>query len=121
MLPCETDVAYEGSNTPEAYEIEMNASQGSAVLWVNTFDVPDNFLVYYEDDFLFDSDCLGTNFTVAGCTGGLGWQACCDGAGWCSISFSYGPGDSTKLTVKVVPNCLGTPETQWQFRVACPH
>lgn len=98
----------------------MGSSQGSAVLWVNTYSVADNVHVYYEGDFLFDSDCLGTNFTVAGCISGSKGVTCCDGAGWCSFSFSYGPGSSTKLTIEVEPNCSGTPDTEWEFRLECP-
>lgn len=122
VLPCGTPVSYEGANTPESYEIEMGASQGSAILWVNTYNVPDNFHVYYEGDFLFDSDCVGTNYTIAGCYHDslFNVQTCCDGAGWCSMSFAYGPGSSRNLTVEVEPNCAGTPDTKWEFRVECP-
>jgi hypothetical protein len=108
-----------GANSPSSFEIEMGQNEGSTRLYMNTYTVPDNIQVYYEGKAIRGTGCFGTA-TLAGCQSTPWGAVCCEGNGWCSIPIAYGPGNSTSLVVEVEPNCSGTPNTQWEFRLACP-
>jgi hypothetical protein len=110
---------HSGANSPSSFEIEMGQNEGSTRLYMNTYTVPDNIQVYYEGKAIRGTGCFGTA-TLAGCQSTPWGIVCCEGNGWCSIPVAYGPGNSTSLVVEVEPNCSGTPDTQWEFRLACP-
>ena len=111
---------YAGSNQFESFTVDMGKTSGHPTLWVNTLDVADEIVVKYQDQQVFTTGCWGTNSRAQKCDGGLGWTACCSGFGLCGIQFSYGPGTSTELTVEVTPNCEGTSDTLWEFKMSCP-
>lgn len=117
---CNSTVDEDGGNAAETHDIEMGQTAGRSTLWVNSKTVPDRFRVTYEGTELIYTTCLGTNSLPSSCDTVRGQQVCCDGAGWCSISFAYGPGRDTHITVEVEPNCAGTDDTEWEFRVECP-
>jgi hypothetical protein len=97
---CNTFVE-QGGDTPESHWIEMG--QNSGIFWISyeTFDQEDEIVVWYENNIVWESGCVGTNGTR-------------------SSTVSFGPGSSTKVEVEVYPNCLGGSGTKWNFTVSCP-
>lgn len=87
-----------GSDTPETHHVEMGQNAGTFQFDYETYFIPDQMIVEYEGTTLFDTGCVG-------------------GSGAKAISYA---GSSTRITVKVIPNCAGTFGTAWQFFVACP-
>ena len=107
---------HQGGNTAETHTINLGKTSGKVVLTIDTFDIPDDVTVIYEDQSIIETGCLKTKDFGPGCNLN---GACCDGAGVCTISFQYS-GSSTQMTVHVMPNCSGTDETGWEFELSCP-
>jgi hypothetical protein len=87
-----------GFDTPESREIELGATSGSFLFSYDAQTIPDRFIVTYEGAVLFDSQCVS-------------------GAADVPIDYS---GRSTRITVRVEPNCAGDMGTSWTFVVGCP-
>jgi choice-of-anchor A domain-containing protein len=113
-----------GANAAESFSIEMGKREGRVTLRWNSFTVPDNIFVSYEGSVIMRSGCYGTHTAPLGCAPdpfNPTTMVCCNGMGNCSITFGYGPGQSTKLDVLVEPNCFQTPDTEWNFTLSCPN
>ena len=102
-----------GGDIPEIHTIELGANSGTTMLWVNTYQVPDQLIVKYQGTEILDTGCYGTAY-LQGCNG----ICCCYGTGLCSCPLAYS-GASSQMTVEVIPNCSGTPNTQWAFSLDC--
>jgi hypothetical protein len=122
---CNVPVPYEGTNTPMTYDIDVGENDGRVDLFFNTYGVPDNITVSYEDEELRSTGCVGTTGTrpnldpKPGCNnpGGI----CCDYEGNCRMTVGYGPGRSRVLTISVDPDCGPPGETAWTFTLGCPY
>ncbi|HEX2877463.1 MAG TPA: hypothetical protein VHP33_39720, partial [Polyangiaceae bacterium] len=119
MADCSNDL-HSGKNSPDSFDIEMKKTQGWATLRVRTYDVPDNIIISYEGTEVVRTGCFGTDKRPVGFVQLGNLTATCHGNGECDLRFRYGPGTSTTLNVDVIPNCEGTTETEWYFKVGCP-
>jgi hypothetical protein len=88
----------EGENIAETRVIEMGRRSGTFEFYYDTYSVPDRIVVEYEGRILFDTGCVGEEGTVY-------------------LSYS---GNSTRISVRVTPNCSGTTYTAWEFTVYFP-
>jgi hypothetical protein len=87
-----------GENIPETRVIELGQRSGTFEFYYDTYSIPDRMVVEYEGSVLFDTGCVGDEGSVF-------------------LSYS---GKSSKVTVRVTPNCSGTTYTAWEFTVFCP-
>lgn len=90
-----------GNDDPVEEAIEMGRTSGTFAFEYDTQYQEDQLIVLYENTELFDSGCVGTIGTKIE-----------------TISYS---GNSSKITVKVIPNCAGGSGTAWSFKVSCPN
>ena len=87
-----------GADTPVTRRYYMGISTGKFNFQYETFSIPDRIRVFYGDEAIFDTGCVGAN-------------------GQISLSFS---GTSKEIRVDVEPNCRGTSGTAWNFKLSCP-
>ena len=97
--PCGTHIE-EGGDAAETHQIELGQSSG--VFWFDydTYDQEDQISIWYEGKMIKDFGCVGTNGTR-------------------STQVLYS-GSSTKVEVRVNPNCFGGTGTKWTFTLYCP-
>jgi len=89
-----------GDNKPKIFEMELDSNKGNILFEYQTFQAKDLMRIVYENKILFDTGCVGTNT-------------------WESKKIVY-DGNSNKLDIHVLPNCLGTePETKWKINSIC--
>ena len=92
--------AMRGSDVGEMRRIDFGQTSGSFLLKYDTGDRSDDrVVVLYEGRTLFDSGCVST--------GGPQMRA---------LNFS---GNSSAVTVQVMPNCRGGWGSSWSIEVAC--
>ena len=103
QIACDTTTKQSG-NKPETFIVELGQKSGTFIFTYNMYTVPDQMLVEYEGEKLFDTGCTGERHG--------------QGKGADSKSITYS-GASTKVTVKVLPACEGS-TTQWTFTANCP-
>jgi hypothetical protein len=91
----------QGGDAPEIHSIDLGKTAGTFQFQYDTVSIMDRILIEYEGQTLFDSGCIGTNGDL-----------------FENIVYS---GNSTNITVRVLPNCAGTSGTYWSFQVGCPN
>ncbi len=99
-----------GSDTSETHTIDLGEYSGTFLFEYQIYDIEESesagyaglaqMIVEYEGSVLFDSGCVNTG----------DWQTQ-------SISYS---GESSEVTVRVIPNCYETYGAFWEFVVNCP-
>lgn len=94
------ETVQQGTDAPETHVIELGQTSGTFQFEFDTRFIEDQLIVTYENNVLFDSGCVGTN-------------------GFQSVDLTYS-GNSSTVTVEVIPNCTGTVNTFWEFIVHCP-
>jgi hypothetical protein len=87
-----------GGESSETIAVNMGKTSGTFDFQWNMYTVPDQMIVYYQGQKLFDT----------GCVSGTG-----------SMSLTYG-GSSQQITVDVNADCTQQGSTSWQFQVGCP-
>jgi formylglycine-generating enzyme required for sulfatase activity len=87
-----------GSDTPDTRQIELGQAAGTFQFEYETYSQQDRIIVRYQNVALFDTGCVGASGTR-------------------SITYS---GNSTQVSVQVIPNCAGGSGTQWNYTVHCP-
>ncbi len=92
-----------GSSNPETHDVQMGKTSGSFMFRYTMHVVKDQMLVLYEGKTLFDTGCVGPGNYIE-----------------LSQPLTY-QGNSSTITVKVIPNCDGANSTQWEFKVDCPN
>ena len=98
---CE-DVQLSGSDTSESHEIEMGQRSGSFLFGYQFSYAPSRLIIEYEGQPLFDSGCVLTEIFETR-----------------ELSFS---GQSSKITVQVIPNCrdMYDSSAMWEVYIHCP-
>jgi hypothetical protein len=100
--PCQTlqcnETSQAGSDTPDTQIIELGKNSGAFSFSYQTYSIKDQIIVMYEGSVLFDTGCVGAS-------------------GSPSLQYS---GSSTKITVKVIPDCAGETGTAWNYTIGCP-
>jgi len=93
------DTVINGTDKPEEIdrEFEMGMTSGHFEFTWKLYAVPDRAQVYYEDELLFDITDNNNDFKTA--------------------VINFGPGTSTKIRVKVIPDADAP---AWYYKVACP-
>ena len=89
-----------GGNIPDDRIISIGRSQFAIRFFYQTYIVPDEIQVYYEDNQVFTSTCIGTTLEQS------------------TIIFLNA--NASSLRVKVIPNCQGNPNTAWRYAIECP-
>lgn len=89
-----------GGDDAETHSIEMGKISGTFSFAYDTLSIPDAITVSYEGRSLHDTLCVGDT-------------------GIEKLFYNYN-GTSSRITVRVKPNCKGTKGTGWKFTVACP-
>jgi hypothetical protein len=87
-----------GDEVPKTAIVELAQPSGTFQFDYDTLTVPDQIIVRYEGNVLFDTGCVGAS-------------------GSQSLTYS---GTSTQVEVQVIPVCAGDPDTEWYWTVHCP-
>ncbi|CAF1514882.1 unnamed protein product [Adineta ricciae] len=87
-----------GSNTPDNRIIDIGKSRTTVKISYQTYTVKDQIDVYYKNQLIFSTGCIGTNGDT---------------------TLSLNDNQST-LKVHVIPNCAGDTQTQWYYSIQCP-
>lgn len=103
-LSCGNDV-HAGGNQPETFDIDVHRSSGRLNLWWQSYTVPDEIVLSCADGGLID----GASSARISCraTGG-----------WVHWIWDYAC-NSSRIHVSVRPNCDGSSNTEWTFRLGC--
>lgn len=97
-LHCD-EIAAAGANVPEIFQIFIGDAKRVELVF-ETYQAKDVFIAEYQGELVFDSGCVGTS----------GYKK--------QTLLTDGFADT--LTIKVLPNCLGSePTTQWKFYINC--
>ncbi|UCF93039.1 MAG: BACON domain-containing protein, partial [Desulfobacterales bacterium] len=78
--------------------IDLRRTTGTFQFDYDTFSGEDRIVVRYQNVVLFDTGCVENSDTVF-------------------LTYS---GTSTQITVEVEPNCFGSNDTSWNYKVHCP-
>jgi len=87
-----------GDEVPKTAIVELAQPSGTFQFDYDTQMVPDQIIVSYEGNILFDT----------GCVGAIGSE---------TLTYS---GSSTQVEVQVIPVCAGDSTTKWYWTVHCP-
>ena len=97
-LPCGI-VQESGSNTPVIRTINLGSTSGWFKFFWNNFTVPDRLILRSAQGMvLWDTGCVGGSNGVC----------------------LFHSGTTTAVQIEVVPNCSGTPSTDWTYTITCP-
>jgi hypothetical protein len=86
-----------GGDLAEVHIVDMSQSSGQFNFSWDTMTIKDQIIIEYEGQVLFDTGCVGE-----------------DNSKELEIN-----GNSTEITIKVIPNCAGESGTSWDFEVSC--
>lgn len=93
-------IAQAGDSEPKTFQMNVLESKGTLLLNYNTYNIPDNIKIVYENNLIFESGCVGTNKKEL-------------------IRIPYN-GKEKKFIIDVLPNCDGTTkDTKWLFELKC--
>lgn len=87
-----------GGNTPDTRQVELAKTSGTFQFDFDTQTVQDQIIVSYEGRTLLNTGCVGTS---------------------ASRQLSY-VGNTTRVSVQVIPNCAGGTNTAWSWTAHCP-
>jgi hypothetical protein len=87
-----------GADTPETRQVELAKTSGTFQFDFETYQVKDQIIVTYEGRTLLDTGCVGAAASQL-------------------LTYS---GSSTRISVEVIPNCVGETGTQWTWTAHCP-
>ena len=92
--------AISGGDYPAKVAFQSDNTKGMIELNFNTFTIQDRVSVFYENDEIFDSGCIGTGRTISR-----------------KIKFD---GKSKDFEIRVDPNCeKRNKSTTWEISVNC--
>ncbi|MBT2325497.1 M4 family metallopeptidase [Variovorax paradoxus] len=96
-----------GTNQPKVFEVDLGKASGNSLFMRRTFNVPDQFRVRCREGGRYG---FGSEFSTQ-----------CESTGnyWYTANSSY-ECNSSIVEVEVIPNCEGTPDTEWEVRMPCP-
>ena len=90
-----------GQDTPVSRQFYMGKSMANITFQYQTYGVKDRITVVYENNIIFDSDCV-SSVEIKSLT----------------VTFS---GQSAEIRIDVEPNCDGTlAYADWKFTIGCP-
>jgi hypothetical protein len=87
-----------GGDTPDTRQVELAKTSGTFRFDFDTQTVQDQIIVSYEGRTLLNTGCVGTS---------------------ASQQLSY-TGNTTRVSVQVIPNCAGGTNTSWGWTAYCP-
>lgn len=97
VVPC-NNLTTQGGDTAETVAVELGRSTGHFRFRYETFSQEDRITISQDGRQLFTTGCVGESRNVR-------------------VNFS---GSSSRVLVRVEPNCMGGSGTQWEFTVNCP-
>jgi hypothetical protein len=87
-----------GGDAPDTRQVELAKAAGTFRFDFDTQTVQDQIIVSYEGRTLLNTGCVGTS---------------------ASQQLSY-TGNTTRVSVQVIPNCAGGTNTAWSWTAHCP-
>lgn len=110
---CDTEIIPGGEAGIWNHPVELGANSGGFWVAWDTATIPDQLIVKYENQVIYETTCMGTQSPTCSGEG-------CGGATW--IDLPTPNNGDTQIYVTVVPHCasgfLG--DTIWAFYVQCP-
>jgi Zn-dependent metalloprotease len=103
---CNGSIGDSGGDVPETHVINVGRSSGRFKFHRRTFNIPDAFKLRCADGGTIQGQ---STHTIA-----------CYATGGSTLMSEYNfDCNSRRISVEVIPNCSGTVDTQWDFRVEC--
>ena len=95
------DETVAGADIPDNRYINMGQTNIKIKFHYDTYSIKDMIQVFYENQEIFSSGCVGTEGEITS-----------------SLSLK---GKDTNINVLVTPDCEGTTDTAWYYTIECPN
>jgi Zn-dependent metalloprotease len=103
---CNGSISDSGGDEPETHDINVGRTSGKFKFHRRTFNIPDAFRLSCTDGGTIEGH---SSHSIA-----------CYATGGNTLTSEYDFAcNSRRIRVQVIPNCSGTVDTQWDFRVEC--